>query len=291
MAEHKAFDAKTLGPSLKEQVSKANELYFDVMATKYDHDPRQKMGYFHPNTRERYRRFIRINLGVIKDGGVLNLGCGSGFAMDVEAEFGLDSTGIDISAGMLEEARRKGVKARLIKADAYKIPLPDASVGLVSCFVFLHHIYDHEALFKEIARVLKPGGLLYTDYDPNFYCVDRIKKNWLLGKLWERWENASEDVRQTEEHFPLEVFHLADYHDKMVGGIKADLIERALKGTGFEAYKVIAHSDGVDLRQPHRGRLPRKVLEWALLCAGVTEYAHRAKNISVVARKSGALSY
>lgn len=280
-----AFDRKSLGPTLKEQVAKANQLYFDAVADKYDHDPRQKMGYFHPNTRERYRRFLRHNLDTIKKGWVLNLGCGSGFAMDVEAEMGLKTMGIDISKAMLKEARKKRLTAPLLQADAYHIPLPDGCAGLVGCFVFLHHIYDHEALFEEISRVLRPDGLLYTDYDPNFYCVERIKKNWLLAKLWQKWEDASEETRQTEKYMPLEIFHLADYHDKMVGGIKADLVGRALQKAGFGSWRVIAHSDGPDFKKPHCGRLARKALEYALFALGELDYNRRAKNIAVIAGK------
>lgn len=46
------------------------------------------------------------------------------------------------------------------------IDLPDNSVDFVSCFVCIHHFNNIELMFKEICRVLKPGGYLYIrDHD------------------------------------------------------------------------------------------------------------------------------
>ena len=43
-------------------------------------------------------------------------------------------------------------------ADAETIPMPDSSVDLVVGHAVLHHIPDLDQAFREILRVLKPGG-------------------------------------------------------------------------------------------------------------------------------------
>lgn len=70
--------------------------------------------------------------------------------------------GVDISPGMLAVARRALPEAELIEADARRLPLPDASVDLITCVTGLHLIPDTPAVLDEWARVLRPGGVVVT---------------------------------------------------------------------------------------------------------------------------------
>ena len=71
--------------------------------------------------------------------------------------------GLDITDAMIEKARtniaKMGVKnVRIMKGDATKIPLEDSSVDVVTSNGVLNLVPDKEKAFKEIYRVLKPGG-------------------------------------------------------------------------------------------------------------------------------------
>jgi len=69
-------------------------------------------------------------------------------------------TGVDASAAMLRRAPPLPDGWRLINADARRLPLPDASVDIVTC-AYLLHLLDQpgrRAVLAEIARVLAPGG-------------------------------------------------------------------------------------------------------------------------------------
>ncbi len=71
--------------------------------------------------------------------------------------------GVDASYGMVEKARqtaeRLGVaNASFLKADLESIPLPPESVDLVISNCTINHAADKEAVWREIFRVLKPGG-------------------------------------------------------------------------------------------------------------------------------------
>jgi len=62
---------------------------------------------------------------------------------------------------LAERADRVGFHAM----DAYRLPLPDASVDIVYGFEFVHHLPDVGAFFDEARRVLKPGGsCLFFDH-------------------------------------------------------------------------------------------------------------------------------
>lgn len=71
--------------------------------------------------------------------------------------------GADVSLGMLRRARtRLPPNVELVQADATRLPLASASVDRACCFNSLHCLPRglHPALFKELRRVLKPGGTL-----------------------------------------------------------------------------------------------------------------------------------
>jgi ubiquinone/menaquinone biosynthesis C-methylase UbiE len=71
--------------------------------------------------------------------------------------------GVDASDGMVQKARetaeRLGVtNATFLKADLHSLPLPEESVDMVISNCTINHASDKEAVWREIHRVLKPGG-------------------------------------------------------------------------------------------------------------------------------------
>jgi SAM-dependent methyltransferase len=100
---------------------------------------------------------------------VLQIGCGMGRIEKHLAPLVGHAYGVDISAAMLGLAREwlEGVEnVTLSKTDGRRLPLPDGSLDTVFSFLVFIHINDEESwqgLFKEAARVLKPGGrFLFT---------------------------------------------------------------------------------------------------------------------------------
>lgn len=68
-----------------------------------------------------------------------------------------DILGLDLSLGMLREARR-ALPVPLIQSRAEELPIADASVDFVSMGYALRHVADLGLLFAEFRRVLRPGG-------------------------------------------------------------------------------------------------------------------------------------
>ena len=94
---------------------------------------------------------------------VLDVGTGTGLVLRALHASGIGEermTGIDLSPGMLAVARAALPGATFIEGDAQRLPLPDASMDLVTCVTVLHLIPDAAAAAAEWARVLRAGGRL-----------------------------------------------------------------------------------------------------------------------------------
>jgi SAM-dependent methyltransferase len=90
-------------------------------------------------------------------GRVLDLGCGSA---PLRAELaGRGYIGLDTSAAELAAARAAGA-GLLLRASAAAIPLRGASVDVVACSMSLMVFSPLPQVLAEIARILRPGGLL-----------------------------------------------------------------------------------------------------------------------------------
>ena len=96
---------------------------------------------------------------------IVDLGCGTGSACPLLAgRFRRARViGIDLSANMLRALERKRSwrsKTAAVQADAAALPLADGSVDVIFANLLLPWIDDPGAVFSEVARVLREGGLL-----------------------------------------------------------------------------------------------------------------------------------
>ena len=99
---------------------------------------------------------------------VVDLGSGGGLDVFLASKMvGNEgrAIGIDMTSAMIERARTNATAGRYTNVEFYestidRIPLPDASVDCVISNCVLNLAPDKPAVFREIARVLKPGGRL-----------------------------------------------------------------------------------------------------------------------------------
>jgi SAM-dependent methyltransferase len=88
---------------------------------------------------------------------VLDLGCGAGEFAGL-ALMGKIDVGIDLAARQLAAARSTRCYARLVSADARRLPFADGSFRCVVSVSVLEHVPQPELVLSEVARVLRPGG-------------------------------------------------------------------------------------------------------------------------------------
>lgn len=165
---------------------------FDAAANGFD-----AASFVHGVTREGL--FSRLEPVAIDARLAVDLGCGTGIALDdIGKRFrGAAVVGVDLSAGMLRQARRRGSwwsRPRLVQAEAYKLPFADHSVDVVFSNLLMPWIDDLGALAAELCRVLRKDGV---------FAFSTLGPDSLL-EIRRAWEQVDDD-----EH----VNAFADMHD------------------------------------------------------------------------------
>ncbi len=91
---------------------------------------------------------------------ILEVGCGTGrWLADLRAVTD-QLYGLDLSGGMLAQARQRDGRMHLICGRAERLPFPAASFDLVYCVNALHHFEGQRDFVREARRLLRPGGAL-----------------------------------------------------------------------------------------------------------------------------------
>jgi SAM-dependent methyltransferase len=112
-----------------------------------------------PLDRELLTRFAARVKG---KGAICDMGCGPGHIARFLHDAGTNVFGLDLSPRMIEEARRLNPDISFRQGNVLALDLPDASLAGIAAFYAIVHL-PREALpqvFREMARVLKPDGLL-----------------------------------------------------------------------------------------------------------------------------------
>lgn len=99
---------------------------------------------------------------------VLEVGCGRGIGLEILLSLGAEhATGFDLDPKMVALAERRlnkyGDRANVIVGDVESIDASAANFDAVVDYGVIHHIPNWQKALKEIARVLKPGGVFYFE--------------------------------------------------------------------------------------------------------------------------------
>jgi demethylmenaquinone methyltransferase / 2-methoxy-6-polyprenyl-1,4-benzoquinol methylase len=176
------------------------------------------------------RRFLVSRLP--RRGHVLDVATGTGLVAAELVRRGFEVTGVDLSPEMLAVARRRfGGEVELINASAEALPLASGSFDHLTVTHVLRYVADPEATLAELARVVRPGGLVAALE----FGVPRgpARPLWelyvrtvlpLAGRLLRRgWREVGDflggSIRDFWERHPLER-HLAWWHAAGLHGVE-----------------------------------------------------------------------
>lgn len=104
---------------------------------------------------------------------VLDLGAGTGKLAEGLVALGLEVTAVEPDPGMRTELNRRLTGVSVLDGTAERIPFPDAGLDAVLVGQAFHW-FDHSAALTEIARVLRPGGVVGALW--NF---DDVRVEWV----------------------------------------------------------------------------------------------------------------
>jgi len=112
------------------------------------------------------------------EGKCLEVGAGTGSISQALLAKGRGVVATDISPGMVEEMKKKGINA--VVCDAERLPFPDALFDTVLASEMIYYLDHPEQFLKEARRVLKPGGTVLLSSANN-----RVARfyDWLRGIL------------------------------------------------------------------------------------------------------------
>lgn len=138
---------------------KDNKAYYDTFAEVYENE---RHGGYH-------RLIDDLEFSVLKPYAqgtrVLEAGCGTGLILERAAKVAHEAKGVDLSTGMLEKARARGLD--VCEGDLTRLPFADNTFDVVYSFKVLPHVERIREAVAELSRVTRPGGhLLLEFYNP-----------------------------------------------------------------------------------------------------------------------------
>jgi len=131
---------------------------------------------------------------------VLDIACGEGYGSALLAGTASQVYGVDMAPDAIAHAKAVYQRSNLkfLVGRCAGIPLPDGAVDLVVSFETIEHHTEHEAMFAEIKRVLRPGGLLVMSSPDKLEYTERTNhaNPYHVKELY-----AEEFQRLVERHF------------------------------------------------------------------------------------------
>ncbi|MBN1157176.1 class I SAM-dependent methyltransferase [Candidatus Woesearchaeota archaeon] len=142
---------------------------------------------------------------------ILDIGCGTGRFTIPLAKRCRKIVGVDFSDEMLDVARRRSACLRnteFINADiTKKLPFRANTFDKVLCILVVDHVMDLSPLFREVRRVLKPGGkFLYDDVMGNAILPFDGRHKHPIAKFMKKGKNVI-IMRPVQEHIELMAKH------------------------------------------------------------------------------------
>lgn len=198
---------------------------FDRTAIDYD----RINGIFSFGSGGRYRRDVLRRAGLKPGLRTLDVAIGTGLvAAEAIRLCGnpADVVGLDLSFGMLGQARRK-LALPLIQGRAEALPLADGSFDVLTMGYALRHVADLGATFREFARVLKPGGIVVIlEIGRPRRHIPAAALRWYVGRVVPALSGLV--TRRAEARLLMEY-----YWDTIANCVEPEAIQRNLAEAGF----------------------------------------------------------
>jgi len=222
---------------MKKNIIEANIEVHTKMADSYNDEP-----HFKQENQDKVKNRLKTLQKQCHAKNLIDIGCGTGFILNLAKDLFDELHGIDITQAMLDKVDLSSGNITLQNSPAESLPYEDATFDMASSYAFLHHLEDYSSVLKEALRVLKKGGIYYIDLDQN-------KHFWTAMDTLEQLENNDKysAIVQKEIHSVLhtddqvmkdfgiepEVFNSAEYTKSILGGIDPEELCKIALNLGY----------------------------------------------------------
>ena len=225
----------------QDDVAKANQRFYDQIAEIYDEVDRRRGDHIDHNWVDGVFNNILEILESSKEESELSFldaASGSGFLAQRARKFFPRMTLLDISRNMLKRIDLPG--ALKVCSDTCFIPAKESSFDVIGGFATLHHLKSPKKFFQESYRVLRPGGIIYTDHDIESQFVKNFRPMlWLYRKFF---DHGKDYLKQCPESSELD-YLLSEYHGEE--GLSGPKLAEQLSEAGFQIREIVYHWEGM----------------------------------------------
>ena len=217
-----------------EEIKRANIEYHAKMANFYDRD----QPHYKPENIRRVEGLIKNLAERYDSGSLLDIGCGTGFILDIAKKYFNRVVGVDVTQAMLDKVDLSSGNIELTLADSSDMPFEDGSFNVCTAYGFLHQLPELQSTFKEVFRCLKWGGVFYADQDPNYYCwreIDKLGREECSEALQSEIDSIRNVYDELKGRYGLDekTVKLAEFQKLVHGGMKEEAIVSSLHKAGF----------------------------------------------------------
>lgn len=157
-------------PYQHDDVVKANVAVHSAMAATYN----EREPHFRPENQSSVRAVLAKLSKDTGGGRLLDLGCGTGFVINLAKDLFKQIDGVDITQAMLDRVDKSGGNIILHNTRCENLPFEEGTFDAATAYSFLDHLADYSLVLKEAFRVLRPGGKMYADLLPNKRFWDEV---------------------------------------------------------------------------------------------------------------------
>lgn len=219
--------------------AEANKRFYDMVASGYEKaDGRRRSQPWVEHMIWKLRRQVRRDSPVdIDDSTFLDIGAGTGYITHIASIYFCNLIAVDLSQEMLKRIPVQTERYILKCEPADKMSIASESVDVACAFATLHHLENLTAVFKEIYRVLKPGGIFWSDHDIESHFVNNYRIPLAIYRAIKNKKGAFARINK-------DAGKLYDAVEHRKNGIDADRIMITLTALNFRPY-ITYHWQGI----------------------------------------------
>lgn len=209
----------------------------------------QKSPHFYPENIEKVKGILQrvsVNLPSASTANAIDFGCGTGFMIHLIKDRFAEIHGVDITQDMMKHVDLSSGNIYLHESLAENTPFGDDSFDFATAYSFMDHLFDYKDFLKEVYRVLKTGGIFYSDLNPNrdfIMAMDNIEKSGstINSAIVEKEiKGALHNGAYYQENFGVnaDVLDKAEPIKSVDKGFNADDVLATAKEIGFSECKI-----------------------------------------------------